>query len=94
MKLNIFGQIIRVLKRRDMIASSGCRGMYRPDEKLIEIDESQVGYEYWHTLVHEIVHSVIYRTGIDQARLDPGVEEILCENVSTAINENFKLTKK
>lgn len=93
MRLKIFGSIIRVLKKKDM-SQQGLRGLYMPKEKLILVDSELLDDDFMQCLVHELVHSVIYRTGIDQAQISAGVEEIICENIATAIIENFTLKAK
>ena len=71
----------------------GACGEYNPHLSIITIDSELVGKQYMHTLIHEIVHSITCRTGIEQAVRESGVLEIISENVATAIVENFKLTK-
>lgn len=94
MKLNIFGRIVNVMKRKKMTEQTGCTGLFYPTEGRIELEAELVGDEYMQVLIHEIIHCVIHRVGIDQARIGDGVEEILCESVSTALVENFKIQKK
>lgn len=98
MTLNIFGKQVRVLKKKNLGEDAGTdhvlAGYYDPTNSVIAIDESLVGDEYYHTLVHEIVHAVLHRTGVIQSRLSMDVHEIICENIATALTENFKLTKK
>jgi Zn-dependent peptidase ImmA (M78 family) len=91
MTLNIFGKKIRVLKKKNLIRDFGARGAYYSKLKLIVIDDEQVGTEHLQTLLHEMVHAVIDRCGIDQAGIGDGVEEIICESVATALIENFTL---
>jgi hypothetical protein len=93
MTLNIFGQKIRVLKRKNLARDSGLVGLWEPHIQLISIDADLVGKEYMQCLIHEIIHAVISRTGISQGLREQGVEEIISENVATALIENFKLTK-
>lgn len=94
MKLKIFGKIFRVLKAKNFSSHYGLRGLFDPDKELIKVDSELIGDQYFITIIHELVHGVIYRTGIDQAKLSEGVEEVICENVAVAIVENFKLTPK
>lgn len=94
MKLKIFGHTYKVVKQKKMVDNGGVRGLCIPEKQLILIDADLVGQEYIQTLVHEVVHAILSRTGIEQAKLSEGVEEIICENIATAITENFKLTYK
>lgn len=93
LRLKIFGQIIKVLKKKGLL-EKGYRGMYSPCRQEIVLDASLNRQASDHTLVHELVHAVWNRTGIDQANISPGIEEVLCENVATAITENFTLKLK
>lgn len=91
MKLKIFGSNIRVKMIRGMIEVHGLRGLYQPALKVISIDSDQPKEDQMQTLLHEVVHVVINRIGIDQAKISEGVEEIICESVATALIENFKI---
>ena len=75
-----------------MAEETGCRGQYLSNQSIILIDAEQVGIDYIQTLIHEIIHVVEDRTGIDQTGLSHGVSEIISENVATALVENFKIT--
>lgn len=50
--------------------------------------------EFWHVLIHEIVHAAWFRSGIYQTKLSHDVEEIVCEVLSVVFNENFSLKLK
>ncbi len=77
-----------------MSEQTGARGIFDPTNKLIMVDADLVGDEYTQTVLHELIHSVIHRVGIDQANIGDGVEEILCESISVALVENFKINRK
>lgn len=93
MKLKVFGEEIRVLKEKGLL-EKGMRAYYIPDKKMISIDATLVGKDYFSSLVHELVHVVWRRTGLDQTQIPMQVEEIICENVAIAMIENFEIRFK
>lgn len=94
MTLNIFGHKIKLIKQKGLLDKTNNRGVYVPEHQIIVVDPELKGNELMSTIIHEIVHAVFYRTGIDQAKIQDGVEEIICENVSIAMVENFHLRLK
>lgn len=94
MTFNIFGMKIRLIKEKDLAVKTGFSGVFYPPTKRIHIDAGYTGDKSMQVTLHEFLHAVIYRTGIDQVKLDEGVEEILCENIATALVENFTLKCK
>ena len=93
MKFNVFGQKIRLIVKSGLI-ESGARALFLPGESKILIDSTLKGEDYMQTILHEIVHSVIHRVGINQSGVTDGIEEILCESISTALVENFSIKHK
>lgn len=98
MTLNIFGKKVRVLKKtqlaQDADSDMELAGYYDPVNSVIAVHEKLVGDAFFHTLVHEIAHAVMHRTGVMQSRISPDIQEVLCENIATAITENFDLRAK
>lgn len=90
MTLNIFGMSISVLKDKNLSTNYGLRGVFYPVEKKIVIDNNMSGPDFLQTLVHELIHVVIFRVGIDQTKISEDLEEVLCESISTAVLENWK----
>lgn len=88
--LLIFGDVYRVIKIR---IKGGIAGDCDSEKKIIKICPKQTQKQKLHTLLHEMNHAVIFRTGIFQA-VDEKVIETISENIATAILENFKLRKK
>jgi Zn-dependent peptidase ImmA (M78 family) len=93
MKLSIFGKKVVVKKRRGLASVEGFDGLFFPANDLIVLDADLKGKQLNHVLIHEMIHCVINRTGILQAGLSEGLEEVLCENIATALVENFTLKK-
>jgi hypothetical protein len=93
MTLNILGKKIRVLKQKKLAELNGIVGFYDKNNSLIVLDSELVGYEYWSTMMHEVMHGIIDRSGINQV-VDPQLEEVLCEIVSMVLVDNFSLKIK
>lgn len=89
-KLIVFGLDIKV---KVEACESGDLGGYDLDTKTITIDPSQNQKDKLHTLIHEMVHVVLFRTGTMQA-INSELAETICENIATATLENFKLVKR
>lgn len=88
--LLIFGVIYKVYYTR---IKGGLSGDCDPNRAIIRVCPLSPRKSQLHTLLHEMIHAVIFRTGIFQA-LDHKSIETICENIATAILENFKLIKK
>lgn len=66
-------------------------GEFCPTTWMIKIKKSLPPDERLHTLIHEIGHAVVMRTGLKQSELSHDVEEVLVENIATSIMENFEV---
>lgn len=89
--LTIFGKHVPVLRTKNLLRDQEAFGMFHRDKFYIEIDASLTGKEYDMTLIHELIHTVVQRAGVHQSGLPHEIEEILAEQISVAIVENFKL---
>lgn len=92
MIINILGKKIKV-KYRDMTKENVC-GHYIYAENLIEINNKMDKETQLITLVHEIIHAVLARSGVHNARISHDVEEIISDQVAKVIIENFILKKR
>lgn len=90
MELVIFGQNIKVSYKKNLI-NNGVAGSYNTSTKEIEIDKSLKGKEFNQVLLHELIHAVFDRLGLINTNVSHELEEIICDNVATAISENAKL---
>ena len=90
--LNIFGKKVPV-KVIDGLMESGIAGLFKPQTEEIYIAKKQTKDDAVHTLLHEIGHAVIQRTGIKQA-IPHEIEEVIVENMATVIIENFTISLK
>jgi len=91
--LNVFGAKIPVKVVKNFMHTTGNHGLYYPISKEVCIAEDQTKEEAIHTLIHELVHAVFARAGLNQA-VEDKIEEIVAEQVGTVITENFNLSLK
>lgn len=89
--LKILGKRIKVVFR-DMTEENVC-GHYLYAQNLIEINNQLDAVTQQVTLLHELIHAVFHRAGIHNANVSHDVEEIICDQVSKVVLENFKLTR-
>ncbi len=90
MILNIFG--IKVPVYRAKLSNPNHAALYCPQNNTIVISQDLKKEDVPCALIHEIVHSVMQRTGFNQTSISHDIQEMLCENIAIAISENFKLS--
>ncbi len=87
-KLMVFGQVVKVryakLKKANGLSH---------ESGLIEISEDLAPSKVKQILIHEFLHSVIYRLSLD-GTLSLELEEILVDNISKCLCENFDIRVK
>lgn len=82
--LKIFGQDVPFeIKKLDPHLA----GYYDFDKKEIKIATDVTGKP--RTLGHELVHAVFDRCGLNQAGIPTALQEIICEQISIAYDENL-----
>lgn len=89
--LTIFGKHTPIVRTKDLLKSHDAFALFHRDKFFIEIDSSLTGEHYYTTIIHELVHAVVQRAGVYQSGLPHEIEEILAEQISVAIVENFKI---
>jgi len=89
--LTIFGKHVPVVRTKNLLQDENAFALFHRDKFFIEIDSSLTGNIYYTTLLHELIHSVVQRAGVYQSGLSHEIEEILAEQISVAIVENFKV---
>lgn len=94
MRIKIYGWEIPVKKLKGLADAHGILGCYDYETKTIVVDASLKKADYMSTLLHEIIHALFHRAGLHQAQIPEALEEIICEQVSTVLTENFNLTVK
>lgn len=92
--IKIYGWDIPIKKQKGLTESAGFLGYYDYEARHIVIDAAIPKEHYMSTLLHEIIHALFHRAGLHQAKIPESLEEIICEQVSTVLTENFKLTGK
>lgn len=92
--VKIYGLDVPVLRRKNLTQETGFLGYFDPEKNEIVIDANLKGMDFLSTLVHEIIHAVFTRGGLRQAKISPSLEEIICEQISVVLTENFSLHKK
>lgn len=88
--LKVFGQRVAIKYVRYI---KDAHGDYDYHTKQIRLEESLKGKLFVETLIHEAIHAVFDRVGLNQA-IDHNLEEIVCDNVAKMIEENFVLEIK
>jgi len=89
--LNIFGKKFPVL-RRDILTTDGHEGFF--DLENIVLDISLEGDELIATELHEFIHAVAARTGLAVTSIHADLWEVICENISRALVENYEINPK
>lgn len=86
---NVFGKTVAI----EVVEDLEDAGQFCSRQSLIKVlKEKDKGQQQLH-LLHEFVHAICYRTGLTQA-ISSELEEVVCEVISHAFYENFKLTRK
>lgn len=91
--LKVFGLLIYVYKLENLLKNEGMYGYYCPEGKYIAVDKDLSGKILEHTIIHEMLHAVFDRLHID-AQMERSFVEVLVENVSVALMENFEVKRK
>lgn len=87
--LKIFG-----LKFKVKVAPlSGILGLCDRLTSTIYIEANQSDTDKMQTLLHEVGHAVFGRVGLVQG-ISPELEEVIVENIATALVENFEIVAK
>jgi hypothetical protein len=89
--LIIFGQKTPVKVTKEL--PEHLAGLYRTREKDILISDGQTKDDAIMTMLHEMTHAVFRRAGLSQS-IDHDLEEVVAEQISIAIHENFNLSLK
>lgn len=88
--VNVFG--VKVPVKRTELQSKGLVGLCK--ETHIEVDKQLQGEEATACLLHECFHYVFKRIGLCQTNLDHNLEELIVENLSVFMVENFDIKQK
>lgn len=91
--LNIFGLRTPVKVTKNLALNHGVMGLFSKTKNEILIAEDQTKDEAIQTLLHEAGHALFSRVGTTQA-ISHELEEIIVEQYSIMMFENFNLTIK
>ncbi len=89
--LKIFGLKIKVVFKS---LDEGALGLYHFEGPLIEIEKNQKGDKLDLTVLHELFHAAFDRSGLNQCNISHDAQELICEQFSKAVVENFKITPR
>lgn len=92
--LKVFGVKIPIKEEKTLLSERGLAAYYHVDKKYIAIDPSIKGIERDQTILHELFHSMFFRLGFEQVRISNDVHELLAENFTRVLIENFKIIPK
>lgn len=69
-------------------------GAYYPIKEEIHVDKNLSEEEKTHTEVHELFHATVYRAGLVNTSISPDLWEVIVDQFSTVVNDNYKLIRK
>ena len=90
MKFLIFGRTVPV-KVDPRLVESDVLGIYDPVRKEILIKPGLTGQLHLETVIHEFFHATWDRMGFNQTSVHSDLQELLSENLTIALIENFKV---
>jgi len=100
-RVYVFGQQIKVVVSKVPVVVGDLSfnpekhaGEFFPLHSIILVDGNLPTVDQEHTLLHEMFHVMCRRVGINQSNISNEMEEVLCENFSTTVLENFKIRKR
>ena len=93
MTLDIFGKKFKVVTDLTLL-EQGYEGFVNLESLVITIGYKRSDPNFMSTLIHELVHTVLFRTGVMQTSISLDLQEIICENISQALVENFKIRQR
>jgi hypothetical protein len=85
-KLNVLGSKVSV-KIKKIDDSLGYAALYDPSKKEIILDPRSSGLA--HSFLHEFFHFAWDRYGLNQTDIPLNLQELICENFASALNENL-----
>lgn len=94
--INIFGANINILESYPCLDDDGnlVEGYFCSKTLTIAINKKLSSEDKLHTLIHEIGHAMFFRTSLWQTSINSQLEEIIVNNMATAIVEVFNLRFK
>lgn len=87
--ITILGLKIKIIETD--LTGTDYDGLYNGKTKTILIEKTLKGKYKQQILLHEIMHALFDRAGIHQLKISSDAEEILCEQISLFLVEQFNL---
>lgn len=84
---DVYGKKLKVVFT-ERIDCDDALGVFIPDEFKVEIVKSIEGDLALATLLHELIHGIIFRCGVHTSSLSDDVQEIICDTIATWIVDN------
>lgn len=94
MVFDVYGKHIEVKKIKKLMLTKGASGTYNTKTCTIEVDSSLQKNELIHTYIHELIHALVDRMGLENCDLSHDLEEILADNIPKMLLENFEIKCK
>lgn len=91
MILKVLGKNVKVVFTD--LEAENLYGRFWIEANVIEIDKKLKKEQKTATILHELIHAVIQRSGLNNV-IAPDTEEIVCDQIAKVIAENFHLKKK
>jgi len=94
--IDVFGMKVSIKLSKNISDDFGnaLDGQWDSKSKTITLNAELKGVDLAQTFFHEIIHAIIHRTGVKQTYLSHDCEEIISENVSVWLGENFDFKLK
>lgn len=86
---DVFGKLVPIEYVKDLDA----HGYYDYEDEKIEIRKGLRGELLLRTLIHELAHAWLHRTGVHYV-LPKKIEEVLCHGLEAIMVENFDIKPK
>lgn len=86
MIFEVFGVRVPVIKAD--LSDENLAGKYDPKTKTIFVEARQNTESFVHSVLHELGHAMLHRTGMNQS-LPGEIEELIVENFATLLIENY-----
>lgn len=89
---NVLGLEVPVIQKK--VLENNDAGVFDPVKKEIFICKSLPKDQQKFVELHELLHAVFFRIGIEDIGVDAKSEELLCNQIATVLLDNFRLTRK
>ena len=88
---NVYGCDVQLIAKE---LDASIYAYYDPERKVIYVSNKIKGQLRKQTILHELLHAIWDRIGFNQMAIPIDTQELLVENISQCICENFTMTYK